>query len=261
MDVFEAIQERRSIRTYSDKPVEREKLEKILEAGRLAPSARNTEPWHFIAVTNAEKRKTLSKGVYAKFVAQSPLVIVACGDKEASDDWYAVDVSLAVENMILTATSEGLGTCCVGSFNEKEVKELLKIPDNFEVIIMLIIGYPEEKLDLSSKLLHLVRSRKTLSEIASEEVYGKPLVPKKVHEDLGKRLYVRLIERLFFVQGQSTVHQEAPKQILPDFLIDHIPFRFTLISCFYTASVVRHAFARKSQILKKRYSVLSIRCS
>jgi nitroreductase len=183
MDVFEAIQERRSIRAYTDKPVEREKMEKILEAGRLAPSARNSEPWHFIVVTNAEKRKALSKGLYAKFVSQAPLVIVACGDKKASADWYAVDVSLAVENMVLTAINEGLGTCCVGSFNEKEVMKLLKIPDNYEVIVMLTIGYAGEKLDLSSKLLHLVRSRKTLSEVASEETFSKALVPKKVLED------------------------------------------------------------------------------
>jgi len=183
MDVFEAIQERRSIRSYTDKPVEREKIEKILEAGRLAPSARNSEPWHFIVVTNAEKRKALSKGLYAKFVSHAPLVIVACGDKKASADWYAVDVSLAVENMILTAINEGLGTCCVGSFSEKDIMEILKIPDNYEVIVMLVIGYAREKLDLSSKLLHLVRSRKTISEVASEETFGKALVPKKVLED------------------------------------------------------------------------------
>ena len=60
--------------------------------------------------------------MFAKFIAESPIVIVACGDKEASPDWYAVDVALAVENMILTAVNEGLSTCCVGSFNEKEVK-------------------------------------------------------------------------------------------------------------------------------------------
>ena len=183
MDVFEAIQERRSIRSYTDKPVEREKIEKILEAGRLAPSVRNSEPWHFIIVTNAEKRKALSKVLYAKFVSQAPLVIVACGDKKASADWYAVDVSLAVENMILTAISEGLGTCCVGSFNGKDAMELLKIPDNYDVIVMLAVGYAGEKIDLSSKLLHLVRSRKTISEVASEETFGNALVPKKVLED------------------------------------------------------------------------------
>lgn len=68
MDVFEAIQERRSIRRYEDKPVEREKMEKILEAGRLAPSAKNVEPWHFIAVTDLSKRKVLSGGTWAKFL-------------------------------------------------------------------------------------------------------------------------------------------------------------------------------------------------
>jgi nitroreductase len=82
----------------------------------------------------SEKRKVLSKGRYAKFLTQSPIVIVACGDKGASPDWYAVDVSLAVENMILTAQAEGLGTCCVGSFDEKEVRETVNAPDNFEVI-------------------------------------------------------------------------------------------------------------------------------
>ncbi len=182
MDVFEAIQERRSIRSYEDKPVPREMMEKILEAGRLAPSARNIEPWHFIAVTDAEKRKTLSGGTWAKFLTQAPLVIVACGDKKASPKWHAIDVALAVENMVLTAVSLGLGTCCVGSFAEKDIKAALKIPDPLEVLVMLSVGYPSGKLDLSSKLLNIVRNRKTLSQVASEEEYGKRLVPKKISE-------------------------------------------------------------------------------
>jgi nitroreductase len=180
MDVFEAVQERRSIRAYQDKPVPREKLEKILEAARLAPSAKNIEPWHFIAVTDAEKRKALSMGIFAKFLAQTPLVIVACGDKKASPDWYAIDVALAVENMVLTALSEGLGTCCVGSFSEKDVKAVVKVPENFEVLLLLAVGYTQEKVDLSSKLLQLMRTRKTLSEVASEEEFGKRLIPQKV---------------------------------------------------------------------------------
>jgi nitroreductase len=90
-------------------------------------------------------------------------VIVACGDKKSSPDWYAIDLSLAMENMILTATSEGLSTCCVGSFDEKEVRETLKVPDNFEVLLLLSIGYSKEKLDLTSKLLHLARPRKKTS--------------------------------------------------------------------------------------------------
>jgi len=179
MDVFEAVQERKSIRAYQEKAVPREKLERILEAGRLAPSAINREPWHFISVTNSEKRKILSKGPFAKFIAQAPLTIVVCGDKKASPDWYAVDASLAVENMVLTAVGEGLGTCIVGSFNEEDVKALLKVPVNFDVIVMIAVGYPKEKLDLSSKFLHLMRSGKILSEVASEEEFGKPFIPQK----------------------------------------------------------------------------------
>ena len=182
MDVFEAIQELRSIRSYQDKPVPRRLLEKILEAGRLAPSAKNSEPWHFIAVTDATKRKALSGGTWAKFLTQSPLVIVACGDKKASPDWYAIDVALAVENMVLTAVSEGLGTCCVGSFIEKDIKSALKIPEKFEVLVMLAVGYPSGKLDLSSKLLNIVRTRKTLAEVASEEEFGRRLVLQKITE-------------------------------------------------------------------------------
>ena len=174
------MQERRSIRTYQDTPVPREKLEKILEAARLAPSARNIEPWHFIVVTDNEKRQVLSKGRFAKFLAETPVVIVACGDKKASPHWYAIDVALAVENMVLTATSEGLSTCCVGSFNKREVKAAVKVPENFEVLLLLAVGYPRERIDLASKLLQLVRTRKTLSEVASEEEFGRRLMPQKI---------------------------------------------------------------------------------
>ncbi|MCL5876661.1 MAG: nitroreductase family protein [Candidatus Bathyarchaeota archaeon] len=178
MDVFEVVEARKSIRSYQDTPIPREKIERILEAGRLAPSAVNREPWHFIAVTDKEKRKALSKGLYAKFVAHAPLVIVVCGNKKASADWYAIDAALALENMVLTAVGEGFGTCCVGSFNESDVKELLKVPDDYEALVMLTVGYPKEKLDLSNKLLRLVRTRKLLSEVASEEEFGKPFLPK-----------------------------------------------------------------------------------
>lgn len=179
MDVFEAVQARHSIRSYQDKPVPTEKLEKILEAARLAPSAINIEPWHFIAVTNPEKRKILSKGLYAKFVAQAPLVIVACGNKKASPDWYAVDTALAVENLILTAIGEGLGACTVGSFDDKEVAIALKVPEDFEVLLLITVGYPKEKFDLTSKLTSLVHPRKLLSDVASLEEFDKKLFPKK----------------------------------------------------------------------------------
>ena len=180
MDVFEAVQARRSIREFEETAVPREKLERVLEAGRLAPSARNSEPWHFIVVTDEVKKKVLSHGRFAKFVAHAPVVIVACGDHEASPDWYAIDVALAVENMVLTAVNEGLSTCIVGSFEEKEIHSALGLPDNFEVLILLPIGYSNGKVDLSSKMLNLVRSRKTLTDVTSQECFGQKFVPQKV---------------------------------------------------------------------------------
>ncbi len=178
MDVFEAIQQRRSIRKYEDRPVTQKSLLKILDAARLAPSAKNREPWHFIVVTEAEKKKALSRGTYAKFLVGVPIVIVACGDSEASPKWYRVDVGLALENMILAAVAEGLGTCLVGSFNNEEVKTVVKVPERFQVVAMLAVGYARDKVDLSRKLLQVVRRRKILSEIASMEEYGKNITPE-----------------------------------------------------------------------------------
>ena len=178
MDVFEAIQKRRSIRNYESTAVPKEKLEKILEAARLAPSAGNRQPRHFIVVTDEEKRKALSGGMFAKFLKKTPLVIVACGDEKKSPNWYAVDVTIAVENMVLAATGEGLGTCWIGSFNEKQVRNVLRIPENLRVVVMLAVGYPSDKESLASKVLHSFRKRKPLDEMVSLEEFGKPY-PKK----------------------------------------------------------------------------------
>jgi len=173
MDVYEAIEKRKSIRNYEPTPVPKEKIEKILEAARLAPSASNLQPRHFIVVTDAEKRKALSGGMFAKFLRQSPVVIAACGDEKTSPKWYAIDVAIAVENMVLAATGEGLGTCWIGSFDESQVKAVLKIPSNLRVVVLLAVGYPSDKESLTSKVLRIVRKRKSLDEIVSVEEYGK----------------------------------------------------------------------------------------
>jgi len=175
MDVFEAVKIRRSIRAYRSTPVSKEKLEKILEAARLAPSANNIQPWHFIVVTDPEKRAKLAKTPFAGFLKEAPVVVVGCGDQKASPKWFMVDVAIAIQNMVLTATSEGLGTCWVGSFNEDQVREMLKIPENYRVVALLALGYPREKIDLQGKILHLVRRRKKLERIVSFEEFGRPM--------------------------------------------------------------------------------------
>ncbi|MEM3616695.1 MAG: nitroreductase family protein [Candidatus Bathyarchaeia archaeon] len=173
MEVFEAVQVRRSVRAYQPTPVPKEKLLRVLEAGRLAPSAGNIQPWHFIVVTDAEKRERLAQARFAKFLKEAPVVIVGCGDQRASPKWFGVDVAIAMQNMVLTATSMGLGTCWVGSFDESQVRELLKIPENSRVVALLALGYPRKKFDLTGKILHLIRRRKPLEKIVSFEEFGK----------------------------------------------------------------------------------------
>jgi len=177
MEVFEAIQTRRSIRSYLPDEVPEEKLARILEAARLAPSASNRQPWHFVVVRDAEKRKRLSEGgVFARFLHESPVVIVGCGNKWASPKWYVVDTTIAMQNMVIAATGEGLGTCWIGSFTEKQVKDMLEIPSGFTVVALLAIGYPREEKGLLSKTVRLIKARKKLGEIVSVEKFGNHYV-------------------------------------------------------------------------------------
>lgn len=172
--MFEAIQKRKSVRDYKDKSVPKEIVKKILEAGRVAPSASNIQPWHFIVVSDLESRKVIAKGPYAKFVRGAPLVIVGCGDTKMSPNRFMMDVSIALENMVLAATGEGLGTCWICGFYEDQVKKLLAIPEHYKVVALLSVGYPRQEIDVGRTIPKLARERKTLGEIASAERFGNP---------------------------------------------------------------------------------------
>jgi len=173
LDVFEAVEKRRSVRSYERKPVPVEKLRRVLEAARLAPSAGNVQPWRFIVVIDSDKRRKIAKGCrFGRFLAESPVVIVGCGYQRASPRWYAIETCIAMENLVLAATGEGLGTCWIGMFNEKEIREMLKIPNHLKVVALLALGYPRKKMDISAKLAHLIRPRKKLEKIAYLEEYG-----------------------------------------------------------------------------------------
>jgi nitroreductase len=113
-------------------------------------------------------------GRNSKFLTESPVVVVGCVDQEASSfRWCVVDVAIAMQCMVLAATSEGLGTCWVGGFDERQVKEMLKAPRSPKAVAILALGYPRQKLDLGWKLLKVVRRPKQLEEIASHEEYAK----------------------------------------------------------------------------------------
>ena len=173
LDLFEAIRKRKSVRSYAPTPIPEEALVKVLDAARLGPSAGNIQPWHFIIVKDEGKRARIAKGCrYGRFLAESPVVIVACGDKKASTHWYAVDTAIALEHLVLAATALGLGTCWVGGFDQEDISEMLKLPEKFEVVALMALGYPRKKLDLLAKILHMVRRRKKLKDIVSLETYG-----------------------------------------------------------------------------------------
>ena len=149
MNVMEAIKARRSIRSYKDKGIEEDKLERVLDAGRLAPSANNRQEWKFIVVKDGETRKKLAVGSRnQKFVGEAPVVIAACSVEtehvmSCGQLSYPIDLAIAVDHMTLAAVEEGLGTCWIGAFDEGEAKKILGIPDKVRVAALLPIGYPE----------------------------------------------------------------------------------------------------------------------
>ncbi len=135
MDVLSAIQGRRSIRKYSHKSVEDEKLLKVLEAARLSPSAKNRQEWKFVVVQDPKIRERLTnEAIGQPFVGEAPIILVCCGTETESimkcgQPRYTVDLSIATAYMILTAYEQGLGTCWLGSFDENKVKQILDIPE------------------------------------------------------------------------------------------------------------------------------------
>ena len=146
MDTIEAIRFRRSIRRYKTDPIPEEHLEIILGAGRAAPSARNRQPWHFVVVTDGGTRAKLAGACMGQlWLARAPVMIVAVGLPEVSRAWYPVDVSIALQNMVLAATSLGYGTCWVGAFHEGAVKAILGIPREAKVIAVCPLGVPAER--------------------------------------------------------------------------------------------------------------------
>ncbi|MCK4314044.1 nitroreductase family protein, partial [Candidatus Bathyarchaeota archaeon] len=143
MSLLDVIFRRRSIRRYKSKPVPDDVLKNILEAGRLAPSADNIQPWHFIVVTAPEIKRELSGGMWRGFIKDSAFTIVGCGDK--TNKWSTVDVAIALENMVLAAEAQEVGSCWIGVFEEEEIKKLLGIPGNLKVVALVAFGYPAEK--------------------------------------------------------------------------------------------------------------------
>jgi nitroreductase len=163
LDALEAIHKRRSVRRFKPDPIPKETIEKLVDAGRWAPSGMNVQPWEFIAVTNPETRKRLADITdYGKFIAQAPLCIaVFCKDTK----YYLEDGCAAVENILIAATALGLGSCWVAGDKKRyveDVRELLAVPRGYKLVALIAVGHamdePSERMRRELKeILHYER--------------------------------------------------------------------------------------------------------
>jgi len=150
MNVTDAIKARKSVRSYLDKAIEDEELVSVLEAGRLAPSASNRQEWRFIIVRDKTMRKRISDAASRQsFVGDASAIIVACAETDehammCGQQCYPIDVAIALDHITLAAVEKGLGTCWIGAFNEKQVKEILGVPNEIRIVGLMPIGYPAD---------------------------------------------------------------------------------------------------------------------
>ncbi len=169
MDVYEAMRARRSVRAFRAEAVEDETLDRIFEAVRLAPSARNRQEWRFVIARDALLRERLAgEAAGQPFVGEAAAVIACCAQTDGhlmrcGQPAYTVDVAIAVDHLTLAAAAEGLGTCWIGSFDEGIVKRILGIPPEIRVVQLLALGKPrgdgpsaKNRLKLS-EILHYER--------------------------------------------------------------------------------------------------------
>jgi nitroreductase len=166
MEVFEAVRTVLAVREYQDKPVPAEIVQRIVEAGRLTGSSMNRQPWHFIVVQDRDTMRQL--GALAKtgpYTGQAALAIVVVIQRTP---FSVSDGSRAIQSMMLTAWSEGVGSNWVGFMGMTEVKPLLGIPDNLDMLAIIPFGYPARPVGKGKK------NRKPLSEVAHLERFGQP---------------------------------------------------------------------------------------
>jgi nitroreductase len=166
LDVFEAIKKRRSIRKYNQKTVEKEKLSKVLEAARLAPSAMNRQPYAFVVTSDNKTIQKISAACNQKWNAPTIITVCAFPDKawtrEDGEEYWKADSTAAMTNLSLQACAEGLGTCWIAAFKEAEIKHILGLQPEARVVAMTPLGYPKEEKGP-------VTNRKSINELVHYE--------------------------------------------------------------------------------------------
>lgn len=166
MEVFDAVRTVLAVRAYKDKPIAPETVRRIVEAGRLTGSSMNKQPWHFIIVEGKDKLKKIGELIpIGSYVVQAPLAVAVAVEKT---QFALSDASRAIQSMMLTAWSEGIGSNWTGFVGIKGLHQLLVIPDSLEVVAVLPFGYPVKSIGKGKK------KRKALSEVAHLEKFGQP---------------------------------------------------------------------------------------
>tara|TARA_B100000315_G_C14556807_1_gene578571 strand:- start:372 stop:908 length:537 start_codon:yes stop_codon:yes gene_type:complete len=167
MDFLKLVKSRRSCRNYQSRPVEREIIERCLEAARMSPSACNSQPWYFIVVKEKALKDDLARKAFSgihkmnAFAKDAPVLVVAVSDKSKyvahlggqarGTQYNLIDLGIACQQFILGAQAEGLGSCWLGWFNERAVKKVLKLKRTKKVNIIISLGYPKKELLLPVK--------------------------------------------------------------------------------------------------------------
>ncbi|MFX0087325.1 MAG: nitroreductase family protein [Candidatus Hodarchaeota archaeon] len=178
-DLFQIIQQRRSIRKYKPGEIPEADLKKILDAARLAPSAENSQPWRFILVKDQKTKELLAQPTTQSFISKANIIIVVLGDTSTSccpsaQTWTTHDPMIATEHLVLAATALGYGTCWIANYRSRskvwidEVKQVLKIPESMRIVVLVALGIPAENPK--------PRSRKNLQDISFDEIYGNPKI-------------------------------------------------------------------------------------
>ena len=181
MKLQELINIRQSVRKYTDKPVEPEKIEKIIEAVHLAPSACNSQPWKIIIVDEPELKNEVAKATFSKtisfnkFALEAPVIavlviekaklIAQIGGSIKNMEYPQIDIGIAASHFCLQAAEQGLGTCMIGWFDEKKIRQLLKIPEKRKIGLLITLGYPPEDYKVRKKI------RKPVDEICGFNKY------------------------------------------------------------------------------------------
>lgn len=182
MNFLELVNTRQSVRKYTDKAVEKEKIDLCLEAARFAPSASNSQPWHFLVVNDTTLKNKVAQHTYDpliafnKFVPQAPVLIVMVLEKPKvitqigaiikKKKYPLIDIGIAAEHICLQAAELGLGTCMLGWFNQKPIQQLLGIPEKKDIGLILTLGYPPDDYKLRKKI------RKEKSDVISYNRYN-----------------------------------------------------------------------------------------